>query len=326
MTIHLLAPAGFTDRPSGGNVYDRHLRAGLVAHGWDVVTHEVRPDEASHAVAALPAGSTVLVDSLVASWAPEVFLGAPNQVVPLVHMIFGVPGEHELFADAPAVITTSGWTRSMLLRHHLDPRRVHVAIPGAPRVVPTVGSDAGNGLLCVATLTPAKGQDVLLAALDGLTDLDWTCTLVGSMEVDCPFVDRLRKQASDAGITERIRFVGELSRADVHAAYASSDLAVLPSRAETYGMVVTEALAHGLPVVASAVGGIPEALGTVGGDNPGMLVRAEDPELLARSLRHWLEDPPLRRRLQHVVRARRRTLPSWEATAAAASIALEHVR
>lgn len=326
MTIHLLAPADFTVRPSGGNVYDRHLRAGLVARGWDVVTHEVRPAEVSHVAAALPTGSTVLVDSLVASWAPEVFLGAPIQVVPLVHMIFGVPGEHELFAAAPAVITTSGWTRSTLLRRHLDPRRVHVATPGAPRVVPTVGSDAGNALLCVATLTPAKGHDVLLAALGELTDLDWTCTLVGSRDVDRPFVDRLRKQAADAGITDRIRFAGELSRADVHTIYASSDLALLPSRAETYGMAVTEALAHGLPVVASAVGGVPEALGTVGDDRPGMLVRPEDPEPLTGSLRCWLEDPPLRRRLQHVVRARRRALPTWDATAADASIALEHVR
>jgi glycosyltransferase involved in cell wall biosynthesis len=324
--IHLLAPAGFADRPSGGNVYDRHLRAGLVTRGWDVVTHEVRPDEVHHVAAALPTGRTVLVDSLVASWAPEALLDAAIQVVPLVHMIFGVPGERELFADAPAVITTSEWTRRTLLNCHLDARRVRVATPGVPHVLPTCGSDAGNELLCVATLAPAKGHDILLAALGELTDLDWTCTLVGSMDVDRPFVDRLRKQAAVAGIIDRIRFVGELSRADVHATYASSDLALLPSRAETYGMVVTEALAHGLPVVASAVGGVPEALGAVGPGSPGMLVRPGDPEPLARSLRRWLEDAPLRRWLRHVVRARRRTLPTWEATAAAVAIAMESLQ
>lgn len=326
MIIHLLVPAGFADRPSGGNVYDRHLHAALVARGWDVVTHEVRPDEASHAAAAMPTGSTVLVDSVVASWAPEAFLDAAIHVVPLVHMIFGVPGESELFADAPAVITTSEWTRRTLLRRHLDPRRVHVATPGAPRVLPTLGSVAGNELLCVATLAPAKGHDILLAALGALADLDWTCTLVGSVDVDPPFVDRLRKQAADAGITDRIRFVGELSSAGVHATYASSDLALLPSRAETYGMVVTEALAHGLPVVGSAVGGVPEALGTVSDDSPGMLVRPDDPEPLARSLRLWLEDPTLRRWIRHAVRVRRRTLPTWEATAAAVATALEPLR
>jgi glycosyltransferase involved in cell wall biosynthesis len=221
------------------------------------------------------------------------------------------------------VITTSEWTRRTLLRRHLDPRRVHVATPGAPRVQPTVGSDAGDKLICVATLTPAKGHDVLLAALGELTDLDWTCTLVGALDVNRPYVDRLRKQAAGAGIADRIRFVGELSRAEVHAMYASSDLALLPSRAETYGMVVTEALAHGLPVVASAVGGVPEAWGPLGQDSPGMLMRPEDPELLAHSVRDWLEDPPLRRRLRHAVCARRSTLPTWEATAAAVANAVE---
>lgn len=325
MRIHLLVPAGFADRPSGGNIYDRHLRDGLLAGGWDVVTHEVRPDEVSHATAALPIGAIALVDSLVASWAPETFLDAPIRVVPLVHMVFGVPGELELLTAAPAVITASESTRRTLIRH-LDPRRVHVATPGAPRVVPGSGSDAGNALLCVAALTPAKGHDVLLTALGEVTDLDWTCTLVGSLDLDRPYVDRLRKQAASAGITDRIRVVGELSRADLHAAYTATDLVLLPSRAETYGMVVTEALAHGLPVLASDVGGVPEAMGTVGDGRPGMLVRPDDPELLAHALRRWLEDPSLRRSLRRLALARRRTLPTWEATAAAVAIALERLR
>ncbi|MET1037719.1 MAG: glycosyltransferase family 4 protein, partial [Aeromicrobium sp.] len=224
------------------------------------------------------------------------------------------------------VITTSEWTRRVLLRRHLDPHRVQVATPGVGRVLPGVGSDAGDELLCVATLTPAKGHDVLLAALGELTDLAWTCTLVGSTDADRPFVDQLRGQAAEADISDRIRVVGELSRADLHATYRSSDLALLPSRAETYGMVVTEAIAHGLPVVASSVGGVAEAVGTVGDHRPALLVRPGDPELLARSVRRWLEDPPLRRQLRHVVRARRATLPTWEATAAAVAIAVEPLR
>ena len=48
---------------------------------------------------------------------------------------------------------------------------------------------------------------------------------------------------------------------------------VLPSRKETYGMVVTEALSRGIPVIASDVGGVPEALGAApGGAQPGLLV------------------------------------------------------
>jgi len=324
VSVHLLAPAGFAERPSGGNVYDRHLAVGLRRRGWEVITREVLPDTVAEVVAALPADAHVLVDSLVASWAPEAFLSV--RAVPLVHMVFGVPGERELLAEATGVIATSAWTKSRLVRDRVDPRRVHVAVPGVERGAPAAGTSQGGELLCVAALTPAKGHDILLAALAELTDLDWTCTLAGSLDTDPAFVDVLRKQAADAGLTDRLRFAGELSRSDLRATYARSDLALLPSRAETYGMVVTEALAHGLPVLASAVGGVPEALGTVGEDTPGMLVRPEDPEALARSVRRWLEDPSLRWWLRQAVASRRRTLPTWSATAAQVALALDAAR
>src|SRR5690349_14991606 len=64
MTIHFLVPAGFADQPSGGNVYDRRVQAGLVGLGLDVVTHEVSQTSAP----VLPDGALVLVDGLVASW------------------------------------------------------------------------------------------------------------------------------------------------------------------------------------------------------------------------------------------------------------------
>lgn len=322
MRAHLLAPAGFELRPSGGNVYDRHLRDGLRARGWEVTVHELGPGSVRVPDSVpLPGDAPVLVDSLVASWAPEAF---PN-TVPLVHMVFGVPGERDLLAEAPAVVTTSDFARRQLVRAGADPRRVHVAVPGVSRATPSAGTAQGNRLLCVAALTAGKGQDVLLAALGRLTDLDWTCTLAGALDTDPAFVDRLRKQAADAGLTDRVHLAGELPRAALASAYAAADLLVLPSRAETYGMVVTEALGHGLPVVASAVGGVPEALGVVDHERPGMLVRPGDPDPLARSLRRWLEDPSLRHWLRHVVWSRRRTLPTWPATAAAVARALESI-
>ena len=89
---------------------------------------------------------------------------------------------------------------------------------------------------------------------------------------------------------------------------------VLASRAETYGMVVTEALARGLPVIATAVGGLPEALGrTSDGRRPGLLVPHRDRDALAAALRSWLTDADLRHCLREAARERRRTLSGWEA-------------
>jgi glycosyltransferase involved in cell wall biosynthesis len=328
VTVHALVPAGFGHRPSGGNVYDRQLLAGLRALGRDVVVHEA---SSAGEVAGVLAGvhrGVLLVDSLVASWSAEALAGANVPVVPLVHMVFGTPGEDELLADAPAVITTSAWTRARLVEHHLlEVDRVHVAVPGVvPDDLPAPGTASGGNLLCVAPLVPAKGQDVLLAALARLTDLDWHLTLVGSASADRDFADELRKAAAEAGTADRVVLAGELAGADLRAAYAGADVLVHPSLAETYGMVVTEALAHGLPVIASAVGGVPEALGrSAEGRLPGLLVAPADPEALASALRSWLERPGLRQRLRETAGSRRESLPDWSGTAEAVAAALEGV-
>ncbi|MDN5852689.1 MAG: glycosyltransferase family 4 protein, partial [Actinomycetia bacterium] len=126
-----------------------------------------------------------------------------------------------------------------------------------------------------------------------------------------------RERADTLGIAGRLRFAGPLTSRELSATYGAADLLVLPTRAETYGMVVAEALARGVPVVASGVGGVPDALGR-GADGvlPGVLVRADDPPGLAYALRRWLTDGGHRRRLRTAARSRRATLAPWSQTAA----------
>ena len=175
-------------------------------------------------------------------------------------------------------------------------------------------------------MTRAKGQDVLLAALARLTDLDWRCTLVGRLDRDPDFVDELHKAASDAGIAERLSLVGALPHDDLAAAYAGADVLVHPSRSETYGMVVTEALARGLPVIASSVGGVPEALGRAEDDSvPGLLVRPDSPEALARRAAPLARGAAPRRRLRRSAGGRRLTLRTWSQTTSRVAGVLESV-
>jgi glycosyltransferase involved in cell wall biosynthesis len=324
MKVNLLVPAGFTERPSGGNVYDRRVQAGLVGLGVDLVTSEVSPASAP----VVPDAGLVLVDSLVASWWAASLLASSARIVPLVHTAFETHGERDLLAAAPAVVTTSSWTRRWLIEHYgLEPGRLHVAVPGVEMADPAVGSESGGALLCVGSVIPGKGQDVLLEALSTLTDLDWRCTLVGTLDADPDFVDDLHKAAADAGIADRVAFTGALPHDGVGAAYAGADALVVPSRGESYGMVVTEALAHALPVIASSVGGVPEALGHgEDGSTPGVLVRPGDPHALAGALRRWLEDPRRRRRLRRSAGLRRLTLPTWSRTTARVATALEAAR
>jgi glycosyltransferase involved in cell wall biosynthesis len=138
------------------------------------------------------------------------------------------------------------------------------------------------------------------------------------MDQDPAFAARVRRRLAEDGLDNRVHFAGPRTGADLDRSYGSADLLVLPSRAETYGMVVTEALARGLPVVAADVGGVAEALGHgTGGTRPGLLVPAEDPAALAAALRAWLGDAEVRRTWRRAARERRASLPRWSATASA---------
>ncbi|SBT43509.1 glycosyltransferase family 4 protein [Micromonospora narathiwatensis] len=328
--VHVVLPGDIDDPadPSGGNAYDRRVCHGLAALGWTVREHPVpggwpHPEPAARAalaglLAALPDAALVLLDGLVAAVVPEVL--APHarrlRLVVLVHLPAGDEAEARSLAGAAGVIATSEWTRRRLLdRHRLPAGRVRVAAPGADPAPVAPGSPAGTRLLCVAAVTPLKGHDVLAAALATLADLPWTCDCVGPLSRDPGFVERLCRQLADTGLADRVRLPGPWAGAARDAAYAAADLLVLPSRRETYGMVVTEALARGVPVLGSDTGGLPEALGhTPDGHRPGLLVPADDPAALAGALRRWLTDPTLRDRLRRAARRRRDTLTGWTVT------------
>jgi glycosyltransferase involved in cell wall biosynthesis len=350
--VHVVVPDGIDDpaQPSGGNAYDRRVCRGLAALGWSVHERPVpgswpRQDAAARAeltgvIAGTPDGAVVLVDGLIASTVPEVLVPEADRLrlVVLMHMPLGdgSPGdevegargrERSVLSAAAAVITTSTWTRRWLLDHYaLRPAWVHVAEPGVDAAERAPGTAAGGELLCVAAVTPGKGHDVLLAALAAITDLSWRCVCVGALTRDPGFVDRLERQARDRGISDRMIFAGPRTGVDLDAAYAAADALVLASHAETYGMVVTEALARGLPVVATDVGGLPATLGRgADGSRPGLLVPPGDAEALAGALRRWLVDADLRQRFRDVAYERSGTLPGWSATARRVSQVLAEV-
>jgi glycosyltransferase involved in cell wall biosynthesis len=339
--VHVVVPDWIDDpaRPSGGNTYDRQVCRALSARGWSVREHAVagcwpRHDTASlgrlaDAVRRIPDGAVVLLDGLVASAAPEVLVteACRTRLVILVHMPLGHrPAdngagdirmrERAVLSAAAAVITTSTWTRRRLVElYALPAERVHVAEPGVDLAELAPGTVSGGSLLCVAAVTPAKGHDVLVDALSRMRGLPWDCACVGSIDRDPVFVASLGRRLRDVRLQDRVSFTGPLTGAELDSRYAAADVMVLASRAETYGMVVSEALARGLPVVAAEVGGIGEAMGHgADGIRPGLMVPPDDPVALGAALRGWLGDAELRARLRRAACERRRSLPRWSST------------
>jgi glycosyltransferase involved in cell wall biosynthesis len=343
-TIYVVVPGDIDDpaRPSGGNAYDRRICQALPAVGRTVCEIAVNgrwpePDpaargELSRRLAAVPDGADVLLDGLVACAVPDVL--APHvrrlRLIVLIHLPLGdetglppavvadrVARERITVHAAEAVVATSPWAaRRLVTVHGLPADRVHVVPPGVEPAPLADAEEAGTRLLCVGSITPTKGQDVLVEALTRIRDRDWGCLLVGPVTRAPAHVGLVLDLVQRYGLADRVALTGPLRGSALDAVYATADLLVLPSRAESYGMVVTEALARGVPVLAAAVDGVPETLGRApDGELPGLLVRPADVSALATGLARWLDDPQLRRTARAAARHRRGDLTGWEVTA-----------
>jgi glycosyltransferase involved in cell wall biosynthesis len=338
--VHVVVPEGFDDpgQPTGGNIYDQRACAGLAEAGWDVLVSTVGAAwpvpgsgagaDLARVVSAIPDGDSVLIDGLIASPAAAQLLPHTGRIrmTVLLHMpLATAPGTHhdartqrserDVLRAATGVVATSEWTRQQLLtRYSVPAHRVHVARPGADRVDVPARPVRGH-LMCVGVLSRHKGQDLLVEALASLAERDWHCVLAGPLDRDPDFVGQLQTRITHLGYGHRIRLSGVMAGAALSHAYTAADLLVAPSRLESYGMAVTEALAHGLPVLAAAVGGLPEALGSAAdGTRPGQLVPPGDPAALAAALGDWLGDERRRHRLRAAARQRRSTLRGWDQT------------
>jgi glycosyltransferase involved in cell wall biosynthesis len=330
--VHFVVPAGIDDpaRVSGGNVYDRQVRDGLVGRGWAIRVCEVaerRRSTVGDVLAGIATGDLVLIDGLVASSDPAALASHADRLrqVVLAHMPGVDPArESVVLRGVRAVVATSRWTgRTLIERYGVPAGMVWIAPPGVDRADVAPLSAAGDALLCVAAVTRHKGHDLLFAALGELRQMTWRCVCAGPLDREPAFVAEQRGQLAARAIADRVCLPGPLAGGELDRAYARADVLVLASRVEGYGMVVTEALARGLPVIATSVGGVPEALGHAGsGRRPGILVPPGDPRSLRTALSRWLRDERLREELRAAALDRRTALRGWSDTAAQVAAAL----
>ncbi|MEO1194082.1 MAG: glycosyltransferase family 4 protein [Pseudomonadota bacterium] len=339
-----LAVPGDLESPTGGYAYARALLAEEGA-GWHL-RHLPLPggfpdaDDALLAdsrrlLQALPPDQPVLIDGLAYACLPPALLSAIQPpCLALVHHPLALEtglsperaaalrtSEVAALALADGVVVTSPETARVLAADYAVPQNaITVAEPGT-RLPPSpaTGGAERPELLCVATISPRKGQETLVAALASLTDLDWHCRLVGSTEREPASTRTLRQAIADAGLQQRITLTGALPADQVAACYAAADLFVLPSRYEGYGMAFAEALSWGLPVLACPTGAVPQ---TVPAD-AALFVPPDDPTSLAVALRRVLTEPNLRQQKATAAWAAGRRLPQWSDTAALVAAALD---
>ncbi|WP_326540861.1 glycosyltransferase family 4 protein [Pseudorhodoferax sp.] len=331
---------------TGGTLYDRRIVDGLRASGWQVDwcspgdgfpwPGAAALDRAACLVDGLPDGTLVVADGLAFGALAELAERHAGRLrwVALVHHPLALesglsPGEQALLqaserralACARQVIVTSPATARALAAYAVPAARIAVVEPGTDPVPPARGGAAGLSLLCVATVTPRKAHALLLQALAGLRDRPWQLHCVGSLERDPATAAAAQALAQTLGLAGRVRWHGEVAAAPLQALYAQSDLFVLPSLYEGYGMAFAEALAHGLPVLGCAAGAVPDTVPATAG----VLVPPGDVRALQAALQALLDDAPRRQALAAGARAAGRRLPAWPDTCARFAGVLEAV-
>jgi glycosyltransferase involved in cell wall biosynthesis len=184
-----------------------------------------------------------------------------------------------------------------------------VAHPGKEHVSPAEPRPPRTGplrALYLGNILPHKGLDVLVRAAASLPRSSLTLDVVGT-PLDPEYMLSVGRQVASSGLQETVRFHGHLSDRDRDEIIRSSDVLVLPSYHEGYGLVIVEAMAAGLPVIAPASGGAREI---VSHGREGFLARGGDAEGIASSLEALL-DPAIRAKMSAQARRRYDALPEW---------------
>jgi glycosyltransferase involved in cell wall biosynthesis len=333
--------------PTGGYRYDRRIIDELRQLGWQVDVLDIGngfpfPSLAQRAAALatlgdVPHGRPIVIDGLAFGALPEASLLRPSKpLIALVHQplaldsgldatqatVFRKSERTALAATAHVVVTSEMTAGIVIADYEVPANRVSVVRPGNDPAPQAAGScDSIVRLLSIGSVVPGKGYDLLIAALAMLADMPWRLTIAGDRTRDPAIAAQLDADIEGFGLGNRVEVLGAVPPERVIELFLASDLFVLASRFESYGMALTEAIAHGLPVVSTTAGAIPDTVppGT------GMLVPPDDAAALAQALRRLIGDPAERRRLAMNARAAAERLPTWQDSARLFAGAIETV-
>jgi glycosyltransferase involved in cell wall biosynthesis len=334
--LHWLSP-GDPKQRTGGFIYNARVIDALRDAGRAVAVHALpgewpwptRADVAACCtqLQTIPEGEPILADGLL--W-PALGLCRPeitarNPGVVLVHSLLDKEGaanadrlmaiETEAIAASRGWIATSGRTAS-LVRQRVGPQPAGmVVIPGCDPSEMSRGS-GGTRLLCVATVTPRKGHALLIEALAGIEDIDWTLDCAGSTDRDAACAEAVRDTIARLGVAGRVNFLGELTDDALASAYDAADILVHAASFEGYGMGLAEALARGLPVVSTPAGALDDVPASAA-----IVVEPGDVNAMRGAIAGLLRDPD--RRVAMAAAAGAIRWPTWDEVAASVGAAID---
>ncbi len=175
--------------------------------------------------------------------------------------------ERQAAADADLIIAVSRRTREQVMRLGADERKIRVVYNGVdaakfahhgPRPALVAGAQGKKIVLFLGRLTEQKGPVQFLHAAKKVLEKnpDALFFIAGTGEL-LPLLINL---SIELGLSDHVRFLGFLPEEEQRRVYAASDLYVMPSTSEPFGITALEAMASGVPVIVSRTSGVSEVV------------------------------------------------------------------
>lgn len=329
---------------SGGHIYNQRMGMELADRSFRL-RHLPSPVPEASALPSLgiTKESLLLIDSLYfeqEAWLQAVSRVWEGRTAILVHYLPSTDpalpasvsmrlrkAETAALSRAKKIVTTSGYMASVIKRLFPGATEAVVARPGVDRCfmdVRKAPAPMSNGrpvrLVTVANWTEAKNHAFLLPVLHRLKDLSWSWKIIGETANNGGTAEKFRQAACRLGLEKRIDIAGPLPPESVPAALADSDLFLFPSRFESYGMALAEALCAGVPAIAGRVGGTEEVCG---GKEGVLLLGPGDTGAWTDTLGTLLADSGILTTLTDAARRGAPDFPDWQKSAEILYSALE---
>lgn len=337
MRILFVIP-GDINLPTGGYRYDKEIINAWKTSGIDVELISLEgnypfPSEqdkanALEAIERFPDANIAVVDGLLGGASPE-FLQALSKIMPVTALIHhplclesgldentmqALKSSEEKGLGFVSQVITSGpaMTETVSQLFGFEITKIHTVLPGVNRTEISHGSQSQTvHLLCVGSIIERKGHKFLLQALSSLKDLNWRLDCYGSTEFDTDLFDELQSFVVAENLSDKVAFHGAVSDGLIEAAYAKSDVFVLPSLFEGYGMVYAEAIVRGLPIIATTAGAIPDTVP----ETCGILVEPENITVLTQAIEQMISDEDLRNDYRRGAMNAAADFPTWQGSA-----------
>jgi glycosyltransferase involved in cell wall biosynthesis len=164
-------------------------------------------------------------------------------------------------------------------------------------------------ILFLGNVIPRKGLHTLIDALTLIPEHTFQLSIVGRLNVHPGYVRSVQKRIADLKLGQRIIFHGALDQNTLSSVLQNSQLLVMPSSYEGFGIAYLEGMGYGLPAIASRAGGAKEII--THGEN-GYLIEPGDVNELARIIRELHQDREMLSKMSLAARERFIRHPGWQ--------------